>query len=60
MTAGEFVECEARDDLLDAIYRVRTTLDIYSHAMRGKDAAAARVWDAIQERDRTERPKSVN
>ena len=30
---------------------VRTTLDIYSHAMRGKDAAAARVWDAIQERE---------
>ncbi|MGD0500174.1 MAG: site-specific integrase [Bryobacteraceae bacterium] len=39
---------------------VRTTLDIYSHAMRGKDAAAARVWDAIQERDRTEKSKRVN
>ena len=39
---------------------VRTTADIYAHAMRGKDAAAAKVWDAIQESDRTERSKSVN
>ncbi|MGD0497577.1 MAG: site-specific integrase [Bryobacteraceae bacterium] len=39
---------------------VRTTADIYAHAMRGKDAAAAKVWDAIQERDRTEKSKSVN
>jgi integrase len=38
---------------------VRTTLDIYSHAMRGKDAAAAKIWDAIQERDRAERPKKL-
>ena len=39
---------------------VRRTLDIYSHAMRGKDAAAARVWDAIQERDRTKKSKIAN
>ena len=39
---------------------VRTTLDIYSNAMRGKDAAAAKVWDAIQKRERAERPKAVN
>jgi integrase len=39
---------------------VRTTADIYAHAMRGKDAAAARLWDAIQERDRTEKSKGVN
>jgi hypothetical protein len=39
---------------------VRTTADIYAHAMRGRDDAAARVWDAIQERDRAERSKSVN
>jgi integrase len=38
---------------------VRTTLDVYAHAMREKDAAA-RVWDAIQERDRTERSTRVN
>ena len=38
---------------------VRTTLDIYAHAMREKDAAA-RVWDAIQERGRAEKSKRVN
>jgi hypothetical protein len=30
------------------------------HAMRDKDAAAARVWDAIQERDHAEKLKKVN
>src|ERR1035438_5054939 len=39
---------------------VRTTADIYAHAMRGKDAAAAKVWDAIQESDHTEKSKAVN
>jgi len=39
---------------------VRTTADIYAHAMRGKDAAAAKVWDAIQESERTEKSKGVN
>jgi len=39
---------------------VRTTADIYAHAMRGKDAAAAKVWDAIQESDRTEKSKGLN
>ena len=34
---------------------VRTTADIYAHAMRGKDDAAAKVWDAIQERDRAQK-----
>jgi hypothetical protein len=32
---------------------VRTTADICAHAMRGRDAAAARLRDAIQERDHT-------
>jgi integrase len=39
---------------------VRTTADIYAHAMRGKDAAAAKVWDAIQEIDHAGSSKSVN
>jgi site-specific recombinase XerD len=39
---------------------VRTTADIYAHAMRGKDDAAAKVWDAIQERDRAQKSKGVN
>ena len=39
---------------------MRTTADIYAHAMRGKDAAAAKVWDAIQESERTEKSKGVN
>ena len=39
---------------------VRTTADIYAHAMRGRDEAAARVWDAIQESDHAGRSKSVN
>jgi hypothetical protein len=28
--------------------------------MRGKDAAAAKVWDAIQESEGTEKSKKVN
>jgi hypothetical protein len=39
---------------------VATTAAIYSHAIRGKDRAAAQVWDDIMERAREEKPKSVN
>jgi integrase len=41
---------------------VRTTADIYSHAIRGKDHAAARCWDDIMQRSRseTEKSKTVN
>ena len=41
---------------------VRTTADIYSHAIRGKDHAAAQCWDDIMQRSRgeTEKSKSVN
>jgi integrase len=39
---------------------VRTTAEIYAHALRGKDDAAARVWDAIQDRARADKSKGVN
>jgi|CZKE01.1.fsa_nt_gi integrase len=39
---------------------VRTTLDIYAHAMRGKDDGAAKAWSAAQERDHTQKSKGVN
>ena len=41
---------------------VRTTADIYSHAIRGKDHAAAQCWDDIMQRSRSEieKPKTVN
>jgi integrase len=41
---------------------VRTTADIYSHAIRGKDHAAAQCWDEIMQRARseTEKSKTVN
>jgi len=39
---------------------VRTTADIYSHAIRGKDHAAAQCWDEIMQRARGEKPKGVN
>jgi hypothetical protein len=42
---------------VDAAKLARTAA---AHAMRGKDAAAAKVWDAIQESDRTEKSKGVN
>jgi site-specific recombinase XerD len=38
---------------------VRTTADIYSHAIRGKDHAAAQCRDEIMQRARSE-PKGVN
>ena len=41
---------------------VRTTADIYSHAIRGKDHAAAQCWDDVMQRARgeTEKSKTVN
>ena len=39
---------------------VRTTADIYSHAIRGKDHAAAQSWDAIMQRARGEKSTGVN
>jgi integrase len=39
---------------------VRTTADIYSHAIRGKDHAAAQSWDNIMQRARSEKPEGVN
>jgi len=41
---------------------VRTTADIYSYAIRGKDHAAAQSWDDIMQRSRseTEKSKTVN
>jgi len=41
---------------------VRTTADIYSHAIRGKDHAAAQCWDNIMQRSRaeTEKTKTLN
>jgi integrase len=39
---------------------VRTTAEIYSHALRGKDQAAAQVWDDIMQRARAEKSRGVN
>jgi integrase len=39
---------------------VRTTADIYSHAIRGKDHAAALSWDEIMQRARSEKSTAVN
>ena len=39
---------------------VRTTADIYSHAIRGKDHAAAQCWDDIMQRARAEKSSGVN
>jgi site-specific recombinase XerD len=39
---------------------VRTTADIYSHAIRGKDHAAALCWDNIMEQARNEKSTGVN
>jgi integrase len=36
---------------------VRTTADIYSHAIRGRDRAAAETWDGIMQRARTEKAR---
>jgi len=39
---------------------VRTTTDIYSHAIRGKDHDAAQCWDDIMQRARSEKSTGVN
>jgi site-specific recombinase XerD len=39
---------------------VRTTADVYSHAIRGKDHAAALSWDAIMQRAASEKSTGVN
>ena len=39
---------------------VRTTAEIYSHALRGKDKAAAQSWDGIMQRAREQAPAAVN
>ena len=39
---------------------VATTAAIYSHAIRGKDRAAAQVWDDIMQRARAEKSTGVN
>jgi site-specific recombinase XerD len=39
---------------------VRTTAEIYSHALRGKDQAAAQVWDDVMQRARAEKSKGIN
>jgi integrase len=39
---------------------VRTTADIYSHAIRGKDHAAAQTWDDIMQRARNKKSSGVN
>ena len=37
-----------------------TTAAIYSHAIRGKDRAAAQVWDDVMQQSRAEKPTGVN
>ena len=39
---------------------VSTTAAIYSHAIRGKDRAAAQVWDNLMQQAREEKPGAVN
>src|SRR5256885_1791954 len=39
---------------------VRTTADINSHAIRGKDHAAALFWDEIMQRAPSKKPTGVN
>ena len=39
---------------------VATTAAIYSHAIRGKDRAAAQVWDDLMQQARAEKPGAVN
>jgi integrase len=39
---------------------VATTAAIYSHAIRGKDRAAAQVWDDLMQQPRGERPGGMN
>ena len=39
---------------------VATTANIYAHAIRGKDRAAAQTWDSIMQRARAEKSMGVN
>ena len=39
---------------------VATTAAIYSHVIRGKDRAAAQVWDDIMQQARAEKSTGVN
>ena len=39
---------------------VSTTANIYAHAIRGKDRAAAQIWDSIMQRGRAEKSTGVN
>ena len=39
---------------------VATTAAIYAHAIRGKDRAAAQVWDDLMQQARGEKGASVN
>jgi hypothetical protein len=39
--------------------RETATAAIYSHALRGKDFAAAQIWDDIKEQARGEEPGAV-
>ena len=39
---------------------VATTAAIYSHAIRGKDRAAAQVWDDLMQQSRAEKHTGVN
>ncbi|MGD0777657.1 MAG: tyrosine-type recombinase/integrase [Candidatus Solibacter sp.] len=39
---------------------IATTAKIYAHALRGKDRAAAQIWDDMKEQARGEKPGGVN
>ena len=39
--------------------RETATAAIYSHALRGKDFAAAQIWDDIKEQVRAEKPGGI-
>ena len=39
---------------------IATTAAIYSHAIRGKDRAAAQVWDDLMQQSRAEKSTGVN
>ena len=39
---------------------IAATAKIYAHALRGKDFAAAQIWDDIKEQARGEKAAAVN
>jgi integrase len=39
---------------------IATTAKIYAHALRGKDRAAAQVWDDLMQQSRAEKSTGVN